>query len=451
MYVRLNQEERLFEEYVRARIKKIKKIDGEEYPAFKVYVDLSDIKSYDEILDLTENKITRVEFTGGWRNPTKKEVEEAHETNNSGFFEMLANNMGKIPVDTLEVDVRYIPLKQKGEYNGYYGWTGEVETVAFINRNMNCLARKMDVSPNLLEELEPYNNARTCCEGKMRFFNVSKQYYDELIGALEQMPGKIYFDEDDPYRNNNNKISVRFLEYKCPHYDKCDEKLKLKKWPIVHIPAPGQRYTEAKTGLARAIACAAAGIIAKSIDPAYPDRYGVYTARGYKPPYPIQQELFPSCCSCALYKYVKRGNEDEEADLRQPGLPEMKDSYPQIDWCRFYKKWIEEISVARFTSGYNKNNINKASQSSACEAYMWRTKYIDSATEDKYNPANTGWVASSKAIKVLEDNIIIAFAAANDIPQENAPAIPQVVEVFLQISNKLAEKHKKFNTKIIKE
>ena len=113
MYVKLNREERLFEEYVRARIKKIKKLDGEEYPAFKVYVDLSDIKSYDEVLNPTENKVTRVEFTGGWRNPTKKEVEEAHEKNDSGFFGMLANNMGKIPVDTLEVNVRTYSFKTK--------------------------------------------------------------------------------------------------------------------------------------------------------------------------------------------------------------------------------------------------------------------------------------------------------------------------------------------------
>ena len=444
-------EEKLFEEYVDAKIKRIERLEA-EYPHFKVYIDLSEIESYEEIIVVDENgeRTKKQKFYGGWRNPTREEIEKANEEGNTGFFEVLANNFGKVPVKTLEVDIRHVPPKERGEYNGYYGWIGSVETMPFVDRNLNCLSRKMDVSPGLRKEIEPYDNVRSSCEGRIRYFNVSKCYYEELIGTLGNMNGKIFDDVFDPYRENNGKISVRFLEHKCANYDTCDKRLRPKRWPVVHIPAPGQSYLEAKTALARAMASAAAGLIAKSLDPAYPDRYGIYTARGYRPTYPIQQELYPSCQTCSMYKYVKRGNEDEDADMRQPGLPEMKDSWPGVDWCRFHQDWIWGMTETRAELGQtgrkSKTEVRRAAECSACSAYMWRVRYIASVSEEsKYNPAFESWIASSKAIKLLKDNTILAFAAANDILREDAPALPQLVRLSLQISEKLAEKHKKFS------
>ena len=127
-------DERLCEEYVDAKIKRIERLEAEHpYPYFKVYIDLSEIESYEEILVIDENgeRIKKQKLYGGWRNPTREEIEKANEEGNTGFLEMLADNFGKVPVKTLEV-VLLRSCEGAGEYNRYYRWIGSVETMPFV-------------------------------------------------------------------------------------------------------------------------------------------------------------------------------------------------------------------------------------------------------------------------------------------------------------------------------
>jgi len=417
---RIGYEEQYVEEYLNLKVSNIKKVND----TYEVLIDLSGIKSYLEIENETKT------MYGGWRRPSKSELQ------NDQVLSIIENHGGVIPIKNLLITVKYIPINEAKKYNGYYGWIGETDMISFFDRNsVGCqVSKKINCSSNLNKFMEK-EYQRTKCEGGFRKLEAPITYINEIreiANNLGEVTGESFYAD-------NNSYCVWLNQKACESLEKCHP-LKMKYWPTVHIPFPNSSYLEAGTGITRSVSSAVAGLIAKLLDPGFPNRYGIYKARGLKTPYPIQEELYPSCYSCTHYKYINRG-EDEESDLRQPGLPEQKDIFPPIDWCRFHENWITPLTETRFEANqnnlYNQNTIKRSAKESACHAYSWREKmYASPSDTNKYNPVWRNWIQCTKAV-IIKNNIITAYSGTN-------------IKVSINLSPKWAEAHEKAALKINK-
>jgi|LSQX01.1.fsa_nt_gb hypothetical protein len=303
-------------------------------------------------------------------------------------------------VGELSIKVQYIRPKELRRYDGFYGWIGTTESYEIPRNDLGCLAPKEG----------PYGIVwgRKNCEGGTWTQLLPGGVSGEVMSFLDSQKGWMLKNAS---MNRDGDIWASYVYDTCPHVGKCTVQTRVY-YPVARIPRPSQPEDEATTTFARTLVSLVAGVVGKLHDPGFPDRYGVYTSRGYHTKWPIQEERFQQCRSCFCYKYVKRGN-DEDSEMREGALGDINThGIEPVEWCYFKRDWIASFAKARsflHSKGISPGSslgqyvMKQASEQGACEAYMWRTK-VYSNSKDNYNQQVVWhpWTSGARSV-VFED------------------------------------------------
>lgn len=353
-----------------------------------------------------------------------------------------------IPIDKISITCDYLNptegLLRKADFGDYYGWYASIDDIEYEfaldgeepqkfvrsgmtrqpNRELGCMSAKLNLGFDsegkiieLPEELltELGDNAYIIqrdddCGTRERSLTVSEKWIETVLAATA-IAG---WEHKDHEITRSGRIRMLFSVPACEHFNVCNQKMKFKYFPSLHIPYVGQPVEEAKTGATRYLVAAVAGMVALMKDPAL-FKPGVYASLGLQPKYRMKADRNPRCTSCIMRKVVGRSN-DEDAEMGQSSIAKIKtDGVDPTYGCVLTGEWNEPAWLAQQEcnqqglSGDIANSIIwKAEGSCACDHYMWDIRFSGRNRFDaERNPDSVGffkpWIPAARTAELLDD------------------------------------------------
>jgi hypothetical protein len=246
-------------------------------------------------------------------------------------------------VDELMVDVRYISHYDCHKYHGYTGFIGSVECTEQVNRRLGCFGQRLELPEHMYEYMSTIRNnpyVRSACEGGTVIYTVRMEDNEALMTATDKVPELKHVNTHP----QGNSLSQEFELPACQHIGKCAKcYMKTTHYPKVRIPLPGQEEIEAKTGAAKRVAAAAAGIMNRILDPTWPDSPGIWNIHGQRSKYKYSISDYQNCLTCDKFRQVRRGS-DEDSELGQSSIAQTKIRGIDAEhFCAFQNAWLPSL------------------------------------------------------------------------------------------------------------
>lgn len=356
-----------------------------------------------------------------------------------------------VPVGLVRITCEYLSpteaLLRRNDFGDYHGWYATIDDIEYEfapegeepqkftrpgmgrqpNRDLGCMAAKLNLgwdsegkAIELPEELlaELGDNAYIIhrdddCGVRERSLIFSEKFMEDILAATTIAGWEVI----EHNFTKSGKIKVLFTVPACQHHAACNQKMKYKYFPSLHIPYLGQEVEKATTGATRYLAASVAGMVALMKDPAM-FKPGVYSARGIQPKYRNKSDQRAKCTSCIMRKIVGRSN-DEEAEMGQSSIAQIKtDGLDPVCGCVLTGEWNEaawlaqnECNQAGLTGDIARSVIWKAEGSQACERYMWDIRFSGRNKFDAdRNPESVGffrpWIPAARTADFVDNTIV---------------------------------------------